>query len=102
MKSIVAVLGLLAGAAQAHVAIDVCGETVAFKQVPKRAIANDINMLKIMVALDLTANMAGYSGVSAHHKMPDDSHQAGESGYDAAKSVISFHDYLLFISEATV
>ena len=72
MKSIVAVLGLLAGAAQAHVAIDVCGETVAFKQVPKRAIANDINMLKIMVALDLTANMAGYSGVSAHHKMPDD------------------------------
>lgn len=63
---------LFSGLANAHINIDVCGESVTFDTIPTRAVANDINMLKIMLALDLKDNMAGYSGVSAHHKMSDD------------------------------
>ena len=72
MKKIMMASLLFTSLANAHVNIDVCGESVTFDKVPTRAVANDINMLKIMLALDLKSNMAGYSGVSAHHKMGDD------------------------------
>ncbi|PKG37837.1 ABC transporter substrate-binding protein [Psychromonas sp. Urea-02u-13] len=72
MKKIMIASLLFSSVANAHVSIDVCGESLTFDKVPTRAVANDINMLKIMLALDLKANMAGYSGVSAHHKMSDE------------------------------
>ncbi|MCP4324038.1 MAG: ABC transporter substrate-binding protein [Psychromonas sp.] len=71
MKKLMIAGLLLSSAVQAHVNIDVCGESVSFDKVPTRAVANDINMLKIMLALDLKDNMVGYSGVSAHHNMSD-------------------------------
>jgi len=72
MKKIMIASLFMSSVANAHVNIDVCGESVTFDKVPTHAVANDINMLKIMLALDLKANMAGYSGVSAHHTMSDD------------------------------
>lgn len=60
---------LLPYLAQANVAIDVCGNTVNYPSVPKRAVANDINMLNIMLALGLKDSMVAYSGVSAYNKV---------------------------------
>jgi len=56
----------LAGAA---VSINVCGNTVDYPNVPTRAVANDINMLNIMLALGLRDNMVAYSGVTAYNKI---------------------------------
>jgi len=71
MKKIIIAILMLSSTANAHVGVDVCGESISFEKVPTRAVANDINMLKIMLALDLKSNMVGYSGISAHHKMTE-------------------------------
>ncbi len=73
MKKLLLATLLVSGqaSASASIELDVCGEATRFDSVPKRAVANDINMLKIMLALDLKQNMAGYSGVSGYHKMSE-------------------------------
>lgn len=68
MKKLILATAIMATSAHAQVELDVCGQKVMFDKVPERAVANDINMLSIMLELGLKPNMAGYSGVSAYEK----------------------------------
>ncbi|MDZ5435242.1 ABC transporter substrate-binding protein [Pseudomonas fluorescens] len=44
--------------------IQSCNREVTFQQAPKHAVSHDINMTRMMLALGLKPQMAGYSGVS--------------------------------------
>lgn len=56
---------MLASAAGAEqVTVRSCNHDVTFDKVPKRAIANDVNLIEMMLALKLTDRMVGYTGVS--------------------------------------
>src|SRR5215217_7231312 len=41
-----------------------CNRDVTFEAAPQRAISNDVNLTEMMLALDLTDRMVGYTGVS--------------------------------------
>jgi len=69
LTKIVFIALLMPSISRAAVSIDVCGDKVDYPNVPTRAVANDINMLNIMLALDLKDNMVAYSGVSAYNKI---------------------------------
>ena len=70
LKKIGMIALLMPSIAGAAVSIDVCGNMVDYPNVPTRAVANDINMLNIMVALGLKDNMVAYSGVTAYNTIP--------------------------------
>lgn len=56
---------ILAGAAAAEpVTVKSCNRDVVFEDAPKRAIANDVNLVEMMLALKLQDRMVGYTGVS--------------------------------------
>ena len=56
---------ILAGGAMAEpVTVKSCNRDVAFEEAPKRAIANDVNLIEMMLALRLQDHMVGYTGVS--------------------------------------
>ncbi|HEV7306445.1 ABC transporter substrate-binding protein [Ensifer sp.] len=60
-------LFLLAAAAPAlayPVTVKSCNREVTFDAAPKRAIANDVNLVEMMLALKLQDRMVGYTGVS--------------------------------------
>ncbi|OCO98950.1 MULTISPECIES: ABC transporter substrate-binding protein [unclassified Ensifer] len=62
-----AFLLLLAAATPAlghPVTVKSCNREVTFDAVPKRAIANDVNLVEMMLALRLQDRMVGYTGVS--------------------------------------
>ncbi|SMQ70183.1 iron complex transport system substrate-binding protein [Devosia lucknowensis] len=46
------------------VTVQSCDREVTFDAAPQRAISNDVNLTEMMLALDLTGHMAGYTGVS--------------------------------------
>lgn len=46
------------------VTVQSCNRTVSFDSPPARAIANDVNLIEMMLALDLRDRMVGYTGVS--------------------------------------
>ncbi len=46
------------------VTVQSCDREVTFDAAPTRAISNDVNLTEMMLALGLTGNMAGYTGVS--------------------------------------
>lgn len=48
-----------------------CDREVTFEKAPERAISQDINLTQMMLALDLTGHMAGYSGISGWYKMDE-------------------------------
>ncbi len=65
MKYAVAALCLSAAPALAFpVTVQSCGREVTFTEAPTRAIANDVNLIEMMLALGLADRMVGYTGVS--------------------------------------
>jgi iron complex transport system substrate-binding protein len=65
MKYAVFALFLMATPALAFpVTIQSCGREVTFSKAPTRAIANDVNLIEMMLALGLRDRMVGYTGVS--------------------------------------
>ena len=46
------------------VTVQSCDREVTFEAAPTRAVSNDVNLTEMMLALDLTGSMAGYTGVS--------------------------------------
>ncbi len=62
-----ALVALLISAAPAlafPVTVKSCSREVTFDQSPTRAIANDVNLIEMMLALGLADRMVGYTGVS--------------------------------------
>ncbi|NAS98697.1 iron ABC transporter substrate-binding protein [Pseudomonas syringae pv. actinidifoliorum] len=52
------------------VTVQSCDRSVTFTAAPQRAVSNDVNLTKMMVALGLQSHMAGYSGITGWNK-PD-------------------------------
>ncbi len=48
----------------AETTVESCNRSVTFDAPPQRAIANDVNLVEMMLVLGLTDRMAGYTGVS--------------------------------------
>lgn len=46
------------------VTVKSCNRDVTFDAAPRRAISNDVNLTEMMLALGLTGQMAGYTGIS--------------------------------------
>lgn len=55
---------LSTAALAAPVTVKSCNRDVTFAEPPKRAIANDVNLIEMMLALKLQDHMVGYTGVS--------------------------------------
>ncbi len=49
-----------------------CDRDVTFEAAPKHAVSQDINLTDMMLALELTGSMAGYSGISGWLKLDED------------------------------
>lgn len=52
------------------VTVQSCDRSVTFTAAPQRAVSNDVNLTKMMVALGLQSHMVGYSGITGWNK-PD-------------------------------
>lgn len=67
MRIALALAALLATTASAFaypVTVKSCNRDVTFDAAPTRAVSNDVNLTEMMLALGLTENMVGYTGVS--------------------------------------
>ncbi|MEM3086972.1 MAG: ABC transporter substrate-binding protein [Halobacteria archaeon] len=53
------------------VTVTSCGEGLTFNASPKRAVANDINMVEMMLALGLADRMAGIAGFQDREILPE-------------------------------
>jgi len=62
-------LGLSAGLASAETSVQSCNRTVTFDAPPERAISNDVNLTEMMLVLDLTDHMVGYTGINGWNKL---------------------------------
>lgn len=66
-SALIAPLLMAAGASAAMafpVTVNSCDREVTFEAAPKRAISNDVNLTEMMLALELSDHMVGYTGVS--------------------------------------
>ncbi|RMR24714.1 Iron compound ABC transporter iron compound-binding protein [Pseudomonas amygdali pv. ulmi] len=52
------------------VTVQSCDRSVTFTAAPQRAVSNDVNLTKMIVALGLQSHMVGYSGITGWNK-PD-------------------------------
>ncbi len=50
------------------VTVQSCDRSVTFNAAPQRAVSNDVNLTKMMVALGLQPHMVGYSGITGWNK----------------------------------
>ncbi|MDZ4085165.1 MAG: ABC transporter substrate-binding protein [Tabrizicola sp.] len=64
MKTLLALLLLSTPALAFPVTVQSCDREVTFDAPPARAIANDVNLVEMMLALGLQDRMVGYTGVS--------------------------------------
>ena len=62
-------LALIAGPAFAQTTVQSCDRTVTFDAPPQAAVSNDINLTEMMLVLDLTDHMVGYTGISGWNKL---------------------------------
>ena len=70
--SLSAILLTIGTAALAYpVTVQSCGRTVTFDTVPARAASNDVNLTEMMLVLDLTDRMVGYTGISGWNKLDE-------------------------------
>jgi iron complex transport system substrate-binding protein len=68
-----ALLVATAGSALAFpVTVQSCNREVTFDAPPQRAVANDVNLTEMMLALGLTDHMVGYTGISDWNKLSED------------------------------
>ncbi|WP_429807367.1 ABC transporter substrate-binding protein [Ensifer sp. B1-9] len=63
-SALLLVLATAAPALAYPVTVKSCNREVTFDAAPKRAIANDVNLVEMMLALKLQDRMVGYTGVS--------------------------------------
>jgi iron complex transport system substrate-binding protein len=78
-SALIAPLLMAAGASAAMafpVTVNSCDREVTFEAAPKRAISNDVNLTEMMLALELSDHMVGYTGVS-EWKTLDETLRAG-------------------------
>ena len=71
---ILATASLAADAAE----VSSCGRNVHVEQPPSAAVASDINLVEMMLALDLADNMIGYAGVDGRSDFADEFSQDAE------------------------
>lgn len=64
MKALIALLLTASPALAFPVTVPSCNREVTFDAAPTRAIANDVNLVEMMLALGLRDRMIGYTGVS--------------------------------------
>ncbi|MGF0536803.1 ABC transporter substrate-binding protein [Agrobacterium sp. ES01] len=64
LLSALALSATTAAASGFPVTVKSCDREVTFDAAPKRAVSNDVNLTEMMLALGLTGNMAGYTGVT--------------------------------------
>ena len=62
--ALLAVFALSTPALAFPVTVQSCNRQVTFDAPPARAIANDVNLIEMMLALGLRDRMVGYTGVS--------------------------------------
>ncbi|MDK2776018.1 MAG: iron ABC transporter substrate-binding protein, partial [Tabrizicola sp.] len=62
--ALLAVFALSSPALAFPVTVQSCNRQVTFDAAPARAIANDVNLIEMMLALGLRDRMVGYTGVS--------------------------------------
>jgi len=68
-----AILAMTTGMALAFpVTVQSCDRQVTFNEPPQRAVSNDVNLTEMMLALELTDHMAGYTGVSEWNKISEE------------------------------
>ncbi|MEM9013104.1 MAG: ABC transporter substrate-binding protein [Pseudomonadota bacterium] len=70
MRLILPALLMLTGPAFAHpVTVQSCDREVTFDAPPQAAVSNDVNLTEMMLALELTEHMVGYTGISGWNKL---------------------------------
>lgn len=75
MKAFLALLLLSTPALAFPVAVQSCNREVTFDSPPARAIANDVNLVEMMLALGLRDRMVGYTGVSGWKTLDEELRQ---------------------------
>lgn len=75
MKSLLALLLLSTPALAFPVTVQSCNRQVTFDAPPTRAIANDVNLVEMMLALGLQDRMVGYTGVSGWKTLDEELRQ---------------------------
>ena len=60
---------LSAGTAIAETTVQSCNRQVTFDAPPERAISNDVNLTEMMLVLDLTDRMVGFTGINGWNKL---------------------------------
>jgi len=63
---------LIASTAMAQTTVQSCDREVTFDAPPQAAISNDVNLTEMMLVLDLTDHMVGYTGISGWNKLDAD------------------------------
>ena len=66
-----AALAFAGAAIAAPITVESCERQVVFDSVPKAAVVHDVNLVEMMLALDLSDRMVGYTGISGWHKLDD-------------------------------
>lgn len=64
LATVLTLTALPAFASSFPVTVQSCNREVTFDAAPTRAVSNDVNLTEMMLALGLTENMVGYTGVS--------------------------------------
>ncbi|MES2814157.1 MAG: ABC transporter substrate-binding protein [Pseudomonadota bacterium] len=75
MKALLAVFLLSSPALAFPVTVQSCNREVTFDAAPTRAIANDVNLVEMMLALGLQDRMVGYTGVSGWKTLDEELRQ---------------------------
>lgn len=75
MKTLLAFLLLSTPALAFPVTVQSCNRQVTFDAAPARAIANDVNLVEMMLALGLHDRMVGYTGVSGWKTLDEELRQ---------------------------
>ena len=60
---------MIAGSAFAQTTVQSCDREVTFDHPPQAAVANDVNLLEMMLVLGLADRMVGYTGISGWNKL---------------------------------
>ncbi|MEM6727693.1 MAG: ABC transporter substrate-binding protein [Pseudomonadota bacterium] len=63
---------LMATTAQAATTVQSCNREVTFDGPPQAAISNDVNLTEMMLVLDLTDHMVGFTGINGWNKLDEE------------------------------
>ncbi len=72
ITTMVLVWTLAAAAAAEPVEVNSCNRTLVFDEPPVAAVSHDSNMTEMMLALELTSQMVGFTGISRSRKLESD------------------------------